>query len=710
MLKRSGKNPKDFYTRRNVGLNLSSKPVNWATFGVTAQYANRGSLEPLYAQWRTTANSNGYGLLMRQLLNTWPTIPYELDDKRPSRNDNGIFLTQLSDQTNNRNNLVTTLSVAVEPIKNWTTRIMHRFRTRNSEEERYIKRAYWYNFREKRRVLRNANTAGDYYKRRDVSFYNSPQLLSSYELTHGNHYGKVFVGAEQEYNYFERLTARKQGGVSDEVASLNTGTGEDEVDEGKTHWATQSLFGGLNYTFGKRYVLNASVRRDGSSRFVKEKRWGTFFSYALAYNVSNEPALKPFFKKAKIDALKLKFSAGQIGNQNVGLYDYQETLSIRTNNGWLQDDNRDLYTRAPGLVNVDRTWETLTDRNFGIEFTALNKRLSGNFVYYNRETVDMLGPVAPLPSTLGTGVPRANNTEMITRGFTSVISWKDKIGDFSYGLQFMLSDYQSEITKYRNPEGLLNSWYVGRKFGEIWGYETVDFMDADTAARVHANSQNADTEGTAAYPNQREFRSQWTEGDTRYKDLNGDGKITDGNNTLKNPGDRKIIGNSTPRYRYSLDTNFKWKGFGLRLFFQGIGKRDINLSGRHTGPTNMFGEMLKDHLDYWRPDNKDAFFPKPYFNTGKNRVTQTRYIISAAYLRLKNISLSYEIPKRVLKRIGVKRAFLTFSADNIFTITAKRLPGYVDPELSVGGSESGGVTGSSHPLYRTYAVGVNLTI
>ncbi len=201
-----------------------------------------------------------------------------------------------------------------------------------------------------------------------------------------------------------------------------------------------------------------------------------------------------------------------------------------------------------------------------------------------RDVVDMLGPVAPLPSTLGGSVPKANNAELRSEGFSFSLTWKDKIGeDFMYSTTFLLSDSQTEITKYYNPTGVLSDWYVGKKVGEIWGYETVDIMDRETAEKVNTNSASASTEGTSEFPNQNHFRADWKAGDIRYKDLNGDGKVDDGESTLDNPGDRKVIGNSLARYRYGIDTQFTYKQFTLRLFFQGVGSRQVNLGAYQHG-------------------------------------------------------------------------------------------------------------------------------
>lgn len=702
-----------YYSRRTMTLSLRAKPIKWATFGVKTNYANLENAEPLYSQNGVRGGfATGYNALFHDLSKRAPYIAMLFDGpgNKPTWY-HGSFATNLSKSVGVDDKLNTVVEAVLEPIKNWKTTIRYRHRITHYKQEGYIKKTYRYNISTKKLVERTgATVAGGYRKYMNRREYNSPQIFSQYEPNLGkDHYLKLLAGAEQEYSHYETLTGLKYQGISDNIQSVNTSTGDKDLFESKSHWATRGFFGGLNYTYGKRYVLNATIRRDGSSRFAKGRQWGTFYSYALAYNVNNEPALKDILKNANIDKLKLKFSSGQIGNQSISLYQYTQTLPIRQNNSWLQGGERDLYTYAPGLINDELTWETKTDMNFGIELTAFNKRLYTDFVYYNVTTRDMIGPAAPLPSTLGTSNVRQNNAEMQANGFEATVTWQDKIGEVNYKINANIGDFTYEITKYYNPKKLLNTFFVGMRPGDIWGYETVGIMDVATAAKVQANSASADTKATDGYANQRFINANWSAGDIRYKDLNGDGKINEGESTLDNPGDRKVIGNTNPRYRYSVDTNISWKGFGLRLFFQGVGKRDIDIGGNGMGlrgfhDANIFQYML----DYWREDNKDAFYPKPYFSTDKNRKTQSKYIVSAAYLRLKNISFSYALQKGVLDKLGIKAASIYFSADNIFTITSEALPDSIDPELRV--LNDYGSAGATHPLFRTFSLGFNLSI
>ena len=703
-------NMEDSYVRKTVGLNLSLTPIKWLTARATVNYADENFLKPMLGQYRLGSYGGSYGIIFHQIVREWPVSPYTTDDGNPIDNTNG-YLSQLSQYEDDERRLVGKMGFELNPVKGWKVWFYQRFKRRSDERQRYIKRAYRYNVAGDK-ILMNSGKAGHYQRVEWMWTYDSPQLFSEYEwrgedpFLGEKHYFKVNAGFEQEYQLYNYVSLSKKDVVSDDTPSIDTATGEDDMSENKSEWSTRSYYGQLFYTFGERYVINNTFRRDGSSKFRDGKRWGTFFSWGLAYNVHKEPILKDYLKSIKVDGLKLKFSMGQAGDQNIGNYSYLETLNIRSRKSWIADGERDLYTSSPSIADKDITWEKVKDTNLGFSLALLDKRLNMGFTYYQKTTTDMLGPVAPLSSVLGTSAPRDNNAEMEDKGFSYSLTWKDKVGDdFSYDVTFYLSDSEIKYTKYYNPQKLLSRIYEGRKVGEIWGYETVGIMDESTAEKVEANSQNSSHEATDGYANQRFLGNRWSEGDIRYKDLNGDGKIDNGESTLDDPGDRKIIGNSRARYNYTIDTNFKWKGIGLRLFFQGTGSRQVDLSGSNMGLSGVWDYAFKDHLDYWRPDNKDAFYPKPYFNTSKNRRTQTRYLAEAAYLRLKNVTVSYTFDKDLVGQIGLKATKVYFTTDNLITFKSSKIPDYLDPELT-GGFWGG--AGKVHPLFRTYSVGVNL--
>jgi len=309
-----------------------------------------------------------------------------------------------------------------------------------------------------------------------------------------------------------------------------------------------------------------------------------------------------------------------------------------------------------------------------------------------RRANDFAGPSQALPAILGAFPPTANNAAIQTRGFELTIGWNDHIGDLRYGVRGVLSNYSGKVLQYPNPNGTLSSYYKGQKMGEIWGYQTEGLFQSES----EVSEAPKQTFLSAA---------AWTPGDVRYADLNGDGKIDAGNSTVASPGDRKVIGNSTPQYSYSLTTDLAWKGFDFQIFLQGIAKRDAFINSNY-----FFGivgnewqsSVFTIHQNRWTPENPNGFFPKYYMSdqNSKNTQTQTRYLQNAAYLRIKNMQLGYSLPASVMKAIKLERIRFYVSAENLATFT--KLVKTLDPELSIG-------TGKIYPLQRTFSAGLNVT-
>lgn len=367
--------------------------------------------------------------------------------------------------------------------------------------------------------------------------------------------------------------------------------------------------------------------------------------------------------------------------------------------------NRTNLSWAPGLISDSLSWERITSGNIGLDWSFLGNRLTGSFDAFVRDTKDMVGPSEELPVILGTAVPVKNNTDLRTKGFELEIAWKDHIGkDFGYGVRFVLSDSQGRITTYSNPSGTLDKYYAGKKWGEIWGYETIGI--ARTQEEMDAHLESLPEGG------QNSIGADWAAGDIMYADLNGDGKVDAGARTIKDHGDLKVIGNVTPRFNYGLDLSFDFKGIDCRIFLQGVGKRQYFQNsyyfwGAYRGGWWSMGNTV--HKDYFRDDpenylslNVDSYYPRPLWGTFKNQETQSRYLQDASYLRLKNVQLGYTLPSKWTKVIGIDRLRVFASGENLLTFT--KMSKMFDPE-TIGSS-----MGNSYPLSRTYSFGVSVTL
>lgn len=411
---------------------------------------------------------------------------------------------------------------------------------------------------------------------------------------------------------------------------------------------------------------------------------------------------------------KLRGSYGELGNQNMSgvaytdnWYPFYPIMPVSSASGsWLLNGQRPNAASAPALIASTLTWERISSWNLGADIQALGNRLTASFELYKRNTFSMVGPAPELPAILGTAVPRINNAEMYSKGFELELGWRDRVGEVNYSVRGILSDDQQVIIEYNNPTGALGQWYSGRKNGEIWGYTTVGL--ARTQAEMDAHLANT----------RQGFATLWQAGDIMYADLNGDGEVNSGAYTLDNPGDLTIIGNSMVRYRYSLDLQADYKGFDLRVFFQGVGKRDHFPNGPYFwGASGGMWQSagFEENLDFFRDENSvmvqngvlgvnlDSYLPRPYFNTGKNQQTQTRYLQNAAYLRLKNAQIGYTFGANQLTALGISRVRLYVSGENLLTFT--KMADVFDPEtIGLGGWNDG----KTYPFSTVYSFGLSV--
>lgn len=541
--------------------------------------------------------------------------------------------------------------------------------------------------------------------RSDFNQYSVLNTYAEYAIDpNASHSFKAMVGFNQEWgrNQWNQATAR--GLITPLVPDLNATTGTQQTFGGKSHVALRGVFYRVNYIFKNKYLFEANGRYDGTSRFPQEDRFGFFPSFSAGWRLSEESFMAGTRKF--LDNLKIRASYGTLGNQLLGndFYPYVATMGISTSPFMLSAGNRSPYVSPAGLVSPTLTWETVVSKNLGVDFTMLKQRLDASFDIYTRDTKDMLTNVE-YPAILGTAAPRSNAADLRTTGWEGSLTWRDKIGSsWKYRVTLALSDWQSEITKYENPTGALSERYVGQKIGEIWGYVTQGIFQT--------------VEEVASSANQSRIGANWRPGDIRYQDLNGDGIISPGNNTLANPGDRKIIGNATPRYSFGVNLDLTYKNFSLRTFFQGIGQRDYAPS---EGNWTWFYPYNAGHVEWyyitdtWTENNRNAYFPAAHIstNTKQNIQTQSRYIQNAGYIRLKNVTLSYDFSQNLLKKVGLGNAQIYLAGMNLWEFSKLRKP--LDPEslhTSVFNDPYAPLNSDGaveYPMQRIFSFGANIT-
>lgn len=497
---------------------------------------------------------------------------------------------------------------------------------------------------------------------------------------------EAMVGFSQESRSYKGTGLSRNNLIANDIPYLNLATGERATSDYFNKWAIRGAFFRLFYSYADKYLIQVNGRYDGSSRFPHADRFAFFPTFSLGWRMSEEKFWQPL--KPVVSDFKLRGSYGALGNQAVSsYYPYIPTYGVGEV-GYLFNGEKQMGVYAPGLISSSLTWETVKQWDLGFNFSMFDGKLTGEFDYYTRTTEDMLTKSKTLPSILGTSEPQMNAADLQTRGWELALTWNHALENgFKYSATLSLSDYQSEITKYDNPsKNLSDNYYEGKKLGEIWGFVTEGLFKSDEEA---ASWNQSEIVGFKQYA-----------GDIKFADLDKDGKITRGENTVGDPGDMKIIGNSTPRYNFGLRGTAEYKGFDLTLFFQGTMKRDIIPSS--TFYTAHYGSEWsvpqKMNYDYWREDNTDAFFPRARFNNDAIKQYQTRYMLNGAYIRCKQLAIGYTIPKYITEKAKISKLRVYFNADNLFEFSG--MPDTFDPELA---------TVNAYPFIRAFSFGANVT-
>ena len=557
------------------------------------------------------------------------------------------------------------------------------------------------------------------YKGHNVNIYGT------YENSWGGHNLKITAGGQYEDYRSTSLDAKQTDLSSDDIDSFTVATGPITLSQSITAYRTLGFFGRVNYDYKGRYIFEASARGDGSSRFESDHRWGFFPSASAAWRISEES----FFTPARdiVDNLKLRLSVGSLGNQQVSDYAYIEQISTDNQMNYTFDgQEKAFYANVTDPLSSGLTWETVTTYDVGLDVGLLNNRLNFTGDYYIRDTKDMLTTSLTLPSVFGANTPKANCADLRTKGWEISLSWQDEFQlagkPFSYHVSASVGDYITKITKYHNPDRVISDRYEGQTLGEIWGYHAEGLFKTDREAAEYQASIDDKAVNNRVYQNKGPAGNRLRAGDVRFADLDGNNIISEGSGTVDDPGDKRIIGNSLPRYNYSFRLGFNWMGFDISAFFQGIGRRDwypaanqasFDFWGPYAFPPTSF--IHKDfYSNCWSEDNRNAYFPRPRgynaYSGGALGEKNDRYLQNLAYLRLKNLTIGYTVPENLTRKIGISRARIYFSGENLcYWSPLKKHNKTIDPELagSSGTNKANSGTGYAYP--KTLSIGVDIS-
>ena len=562
-----------------------------------------------------------------------------------------------------------------------------------------------YDFTREYRYLQDGNIVNAYF---------------SYDNTFGkDHHVAATLGGNFDDYHSTSITVQQKGSLSETLSYINMANGEiEKASQGNSAYRTLGFFGRANYDWKGRYLVEVSGRYDGSSRFPKNHRWGFFPSASAGWRISEEPfwaPIKPYVSNAKI-----RLSYGTLGNQQVDNYYYWEELKTGLLSGYTFDgisNAGQAYVDAP--VSSTLTWETVISKNIGVDLAFFQGRLNLNADFFIRDTKNMLTAGMTLPSVYGEEAPKENAADLRTKGYELALSWKDNVKlagkPLYYGVTATLGDFVTHITRFDNESKLISDNYVGKRLGDIWGYVTDGVFATDEEAAAYEASVESFSTVNSGIKAQVAPWNHLMAGDVKYVDLNGDGKINTGDNTLDNPGDRRVIGNSRPRYNYAFKGDLSWAGIDLSVFFQGVGKLDwmpnyncIYFWGPYSYHRPTF--IPKDFVDKcWSPeegaDNSDAIFPRMRGRIATNSHLKTSdfYLQNAAYLRLKNLTIGYTLP---LKTKAIEKARVYFSGENLFYLSPlTRATKYIDPEVATTSISED----CTYPYSKTFSFGVDIT-
>ncbi|MEC3879285.1 SusC/RagA family TonB-linked outer membrane protein [Parapedobacter sp. 10938] len=533
---------------------------------------------------------------------------------------------------------------------------------------------------------------------------NLNELLNTtvtYEKNIGDHYFRGLAGYAQEYGFISSLGASRQNILMDGVEQINLGTENIQNSGTETHWALASFFGRINYNYRETYLFEANIRRDGTSRFAKDRRWGTFPSFSAGWVISNESFLE---EAPWLSLLKIRGSYGELGNQNVGsdgnYYPYLTAIS-RIENAYPIGDGRNVGFAQGALGNSQLIWESLRMTNIGLDVQLLNNRLTFTGDYFIKHNNNaLLQPV--YPATIGftstSALPLVNMGKVESKGWEIAVGWNDHIGDLRYSFTANLADVQNEVIALGKSAPVLGNNLIreGDPLNAYFGYLTdglataADFGGFDEAIQRYTDP---------SFPTISSYTAVTQPGDIKYRDISGPDGVPDGR--IDND-DRAIFGNPYPRYTYSLRGQFNWRAFDFSFFLQGVGQIDGYLYDEAIHAfINDYSIPQRYHLDRWTPENTSAKYPRLYYTQNHNREFSDYWVQDASYLRLKNVQVGYQLPDKWASRVRLSRLRVYVSADNLFT-KSDYFYAY-DPEVR-------STSGDAYPQVKTIIAGLSLTL
>lgn len=690
----------DKFGRLSARVNLSAKINNYMKLDIRSAYVKEDTDNPQDGGYGIDGGGNG---ILRQFFSSRMRFPIFNEDGSYYRNgtSSAFGYALLKDggfNTDRKNNYFNNFGLTINNfVKGLEFRLMYGREDNNFENRNFRRTVTYYSGPNSSTQLNNPNNYA-------INNYNTlkqnTQAIVDYKLslkdTHNLH---VMGGYQWETEDYKFLNASTKNLYVNDNPSLNFTS--DPLNKSNSQGAyqskMQSYFGRLSYNYLEKYLLEATIRSDESSKLTPGNRVKIFPSLSLGWNVSKESWFENISET--LNDLKIRGSWGKSGLQKgIGYFDHIAQLSTGTN--VLLGDTRQTYSYQSVIPATNIGWETIENSNIGLDFAFLNRKLTGSFDYYNKYNNNMLVPVS-YPATIGIAVPRSNDGKLKSWGWELGLAYKNNTeGGFRYNLGVSLSDNKNKLERYSGSSNIVysgvNSRVEGYALNSIWAYQTSGYFqdqnDLDDAPSYSKILNKAGIPGI---------------GDVRYVDINGDNEISAGKNVLGDLGDLVYLGDINPRYQYGVNVDVSYKNFDLSLFIQGIAKRKFKPANELIQPQLYSWYLPMDfHMDYWTPENTDAAFPRPYLEGGHNFQNADKWFLNGAYARLKNIQIGYTLSRSNIARLPFSRVRFYVSGEDVLTVSKLGVfKGVIDPEMK---PEDGKV--SPYPFATTVSFGLNIDL
>ena len=705
----------DEYKSYNLRAKAYLQAFSWLKISNNLEYSNKSYHMPYTATGRS-ANVQRY-----IEVSAFPSMPMYNPDSTFTRSGAytlGSFVKHNNYQDDKWNLFKNTVALQANFFKN-TFRINGNYTFRYDTHDYFWKRVKLPFYRNKNTLEYAGDVNGDIKEWMGHTLYTASNLYAEYENIFGQkHHLKAMAGWNYETSSYKANSIERNSLLLEGAQSVQLATGSSITPGASvTNWKTAGLFFRLNYDYLDRYLVEINGRYDGSSRFPIDQQWGFFPSISAGWRLSEEP----FWKVSKnlFSDIKIRGSYGSLGNGNIDPYQFLELLSVSTS-GRVLDGALPIKTSNPAPIPTGLTWETATTSDIGLDFSMIKGKLQFSGDYYIRKTKDMYVPGPTLPEIFGADAPKGNFAKMTTRGFEVSVKWQDQfsVGDkpFSYYINADLYDYVSKIDQYYNPNKRFDDYYNGKTIGELWGFRTDGLFQEDPDPSDYINTI---------------FRSSsdavWRAGDLKIRNLDGstDNQITKGEQTVSDPGDMTIIGNTEPRYQYSFTVGAQWNGIFFSAFFHGVGQQDWYPGSESAfwGQYNRgYNQMPAWHLgNYWTEDNRDAYLPRYAQYNGAtgftNNVPNDRYLQKVSFLRLRNVQVGYTLPDNLVAKAGLSTVRVYMSGENLISwsplykvtdrfMDVSSMVGNKDPDLNTDYNQG---SGNGYPLLKTISFGLSIT-